>query len=197
MRSTLVSTRYLSINTGQCVTMLNHLTTTTTTSKLPLLPHHPAVNKCNNNPTKKSYAHSDVEVRGEARHLQDVATNLALKPRRSLRIQWQRDYAQSIQQSGGPWYTLILYGEDEYWINGALPRRAITLPSIPPVSPRLPPVTPRTLQSNIYQQQQQQINFGNSQPKSSPARLDSKFSQVQETFNPRKIITIPLQLLRR
>ena len=57
-------------------------------------------------------------LRAEARHLRDVAANLALKPRRSLQIQWQRDNAQSIQQRGGPWYTLILYGEDDYWVNG-------------------------------------------------------------------------------
>jgi hypothetical protein len=59
-----------------------------------------------------------VQLRVEARHLRDVAANLALKPRRSLQIQWQRDNAQSIQQRGGPWYTLILYGEDDYWVNG-------------------------------------------------------------------------------
>jgi hypothetical protein len=59
-----------------------------------------------------------VQLRAKACHLREVAANLALQPRRSLWIQWQRDNTQSIQQRGGPWYTLILYREDDYWVNG-------------------------------------------------------------------------------
>ncbi len=60
-----------------------------------------------------------VRLRSDARHLHDVAAHLALRgPRRSLRIQWQRDNAESIQYRGGPWYTLILYEENDYWVNG-------------------------------------------------------------------------------
>ena len=59
-----------------------------------------------------------VRLRAEVRHLRDVAAHLALKPRRSLRLQWKQDNARSIQETGGPWYTLILYGEDGYWDNG-------------------------------------------------------------------------------
>ena len=59
-----------------------------------------------------------VQKRAEVRHLRDVAAYLALKPRRSLRIQWQQANAQSIQERGGAWYTLILFGEDDYWANG-------------------------------------------------------------------------------
>jgi hypothetical protein len=59
-----------------------------------------------------------VRLRSDAHHLREVAAHLALRgPMRSLRIQWQRDNAKSIQHGGGPWYTLILYGEDNYWVN--------------------------------------------------------------------------------
>jgi hypothetical protein len=60
-----------------------------------------------------------VRLRSDARHLREVVAHLALRGlRRSLRIQWQRDNAKSIQYRGGPWYTLILYGENDYWVNG-------------------------------------------------------------------------------
>ena len=59
-----------------------------------------------------------VQQRTEFRHLQDVKRRLALKPRRSLRIQWKKDNAAAIRDSGGPWYTLILFGEEDYWANG-------------------------------------------------------------------------------
>ncbi len=59
-----------------------------------------------------------VQLRAEASHLRAVAAHLALRPRRSQRLQWKQDNAKSIQETGGPWYTLILYGEDVYWNNG-------------------------------------------------------------------------------
>ncbi len=43
-----------------------------------------------------------VQLRSVVRHLREVAAHLALRgPRRSLRIQWQRDNAESIQYRGG------------------------------------------------------------------------------------------------
>jgi hypothetical protein len=60
-----------------------------------------------------------VRLRSDAHHLREVAAHLALRgPRRNLQIQWQRDNTESIQYRGGPWYTLILYGENDYWVNG-------------------------------------------------------------------------------
>ena len=69
-------------------------------------------------PTRRREINRLVQKRAEVHHLRDVAAYLALKPRRSLRIQWQQANAQLIQERGGPWYTLILYGEDNYWANG-------------------------------------------------------------------------------
>jgi len=59
-----------------------------------------------------------VRLRAEFRHLENVAAHLAKKPRRSLRLQWKRHNARSIREQGGPWFTLILFGEEGYWSNG-------------------------------------------------------------------------------
>jgi hypothetical protein len=88
-----------------------------------------------------------VRLRSDARHLREVAAHLALRGlRRSLRIQWQRDNAESIQYRGGPWYTLILYGENDYWVNGGPSLVGHNMSSTPSASPRPPPVRPRVRQ---------------------------------------------------
>ena len=59
-----------------------------------------------------------VQQQTEFHHPQDVERRLALKPQRSLRIQWKKDNVAAIRDSGGPWYTLILFREEDYWANG-------------------------------------------------------------------------------
>ncbi len=134
-----------------------------------------------------------VQLRAEACHLRDVAANLALQPRRSLRIQWQRDNAPSIQQRGEPWYTLILYGEDDYWVNGGpSPVGYHCLLSLP--TPRAYHQSDLGLSKEIITNSNNNKSiFGNFRPILSPTRLDSDhFLKRKKTINLRKYYNSPI-----